>query len=131
MEDIPELREFDEEKRHLLGPVMIPNRFDQHGDGFTFNEVEFSCHYYNKNNFGSCDINHAFDVDCCGIIESYILPSDSVLNGTELPTGTWMVVMEVDKTNTGDVIWQMLMDGELQGFSPQGPMYEHKILEEG
>ena len=130
MEDIPELREFDDEKRHLLGPVMIPNRFDQHGDGFTLNEVEYSCHYYNKEHFGSCDINHAFDVDCCRIIESYVLPTDCTINGTELPAGTWMAVMETDKTNTGDVIWEMLRDGELQGFSPQGPMYEHKILEE-
>lgn len=127
MASIPELREFDEEKRQLLGPVLVPNRFDQHGDALTDNEVEYSCHYYNSNNFGDCDINHVLDVDCCSIIESYILPTTCLINGTEIPLGTWMAVMKVDKTNTGDVIWEMLSNGELQGFSPKGTMYEHVI----
>ena len=128
--ELPELREFDEEKRHLLGPVMIPNRFDRHGDGFTPNEVEYSCHYYNNNNFGQCDINHEWDVNCCKIIESYILPTDITISGTTLIEGTWMVKLQVDKTYTGDVIWEMLQDGDLEGFSPEGSMYENKIVED-
>jgi hypothetical protein len=132
MSDIimPELRHFDSEKRHLIGPVVIPQRFDQHGDGFTVNEVEFSCHYYNRNHYGSCDINHVLDVDCCRIIESYILEVETEINGVTLPAGTWMAKMEVDKTYTGDVIWDMLKEGTLQGFSPKGFMQENKIVEE-
>ena len=129
-EAIPEFRDFDEEQRHLLGPVMLPSRFDLHGDGFTLREVEHSCHFYNKNHFGSCDINHALDVDCVRIIESYILPKKLTINGQKLPIGTWMAVLEVDKTNVGDVIWEMLHNDELTGFSPEGPMFENKIIKE-
>lgn len=128
--EIPDLREFEEERRHLLGPVMIPNRWDQHGDGFSVNEVQYSCHFYNKNHFGNCDINHALDVDCCRIIESYILPTDATINDVQLPAGTWMAVMEVDKTHTGDVVWEWLKEGSVQGFSPQGPMFENKIIKD-
>ena len=127
--EIPELRQFDDERRHLLGPVMVPNRFDRHGDGFTANEVEYSCHYYNKNHFGSTDINHLFNVDCCCIIESYLLEAEVTIGGVILHEGTWMVKLEVDKTNVGDVIWEMLNNGELEGFSPEGSMYENKIVE--
>lgn len=125
--EIPELREFDDIRRHLLGPILIPNRFDLHGDGMTPREVEYSCHYYNKNHFGQTDINHMFDTDCCSIIESYILEEDSIINGTTLVKGTWMGKLEVDKSNAGDVIWESLLDGTLTGFSPDGSLYENKI----
>ena len=128
--EIPELREFDEERRHLTGPVLIPNRADLHGDIFTVNEVMSSCHYYNKNHFGHTDINHEYSVECCSIIESYLLPVPIVLGGIELPEGSWIAVLEVDKTNVGDVIWEMLHTEDLDGFSPQGPMYENKIVKD-
>ena len=124
---IPDVREFDEEKRHLLGAVLVPNRFDQHGDGMSVNEVAYACHYYNKNHFGSCDINHMFDVDCARVIESYLLEVDTDLYGRTFPAGTWMAKTEIDKTNVGDVIWEMLLTAELQGYSPEGDVYEHKI----
>lgn len=127
---IPELREFDEIKRHILGPVLIPNRFDGHNDGMTANEVESACHYYNKNHFGSCDINHVFDVDCARIIESYILEVDTTIEGKLLVAGTWMAKTEIDKTPTGDVIWEAIIAGDLAGYSPEGSVYEHKILED-
>ena len=127
--ELPELREFDEERRHLLGVVMVPNRFDLHGDGFTVNEVEYSCHYYNENHFGNTDINHLLDIDACSIIESYLLEEDTIIAETPLPKGTWMAKMKVDKTHVGDVIWEMLNNGELEGFSPEGSMYENKIVE--
>lgn len=127
---IPELREFDDVKRHLIGPVMVPQRFDLHGDGFTANEVEFSCHYYNKNHFGDCDINHAFGVDCCQIVESYLLENESSIGDKVYPAGTWIAKMEVAKTPTGDVIWEAILDGVLDGFSPEGGAIDYPIVKE-
>lgn len=128
--EIPDVREFDEVKRHILGPVLIPNRFDLHGDGMSLNEIEWSCHYYNKNHFGQTDINHLFDVDCARVIESYLLEVDTTINGEALPAGTWMAKTEIDKSNAGDVIWEMILSGELAGYSPQGGSYEHDIVED-
>lgn len=130
MEDdfiIPDVRVFDEIKRHIVGPVMIPNRFDRHDEGASYNEVEYACHWYNKNNFGDVDINHDYDVDCARVIESYILEVDITLNGIDLHKGTWMAKTEIDKTNVGDVIWEMFLSGELTGYSPEGGVYEIEI----
>jgi len=128
--EIPDVREFDEIKRHILGAVLIPDRFDLHNEGLSKNEVEAACHYYNKNHFGSCDINHIFDVDCAIVIESYILDVDTEINGFVHVAGTWMAKTEIDKTNSGDVIWESILNGDLAGYSPEGSVYEHKILEE-
>jgi hypothetical protein len=107
---------------------MIPNRFDLHGDGATKNEVEYACHHYNKYHFGQNDINHLFDVECVNIIESYLIEAETTIEGQLYVEGTWMAKAEVDFTNTGDVIWEMLIAGDIQGFSPQGDLYENKIL---
>lgn len=127
---IPDIREFDEVKRHILGPVLIPNRFDLHNDGISKNEIEAACHYYNRNHFGDCDINHILDVDCARIVESYILEVDCEIEGETLVAGTWMAKTGIDRTHVGDVVWEMLLSGELSGYSPEGLLYEHKVLEE-
>lgn len=127
---IPDVREFDEVKRHILGPVLIPNRFDLHNDGLSKNEVEAACHYYNKNHFGSCDLNHTLQVDCARVIESYILEVDCEIDGETLVSGTWMAKTEIDRTHVGDTVWDMLVTGELAGYSPEGSVYEHKVIEE-
>lgn len=125
---IPDVREFNEVKRHILGPVLVPNRFDRHDEGLSVNEVEAACHYYNKNHFGNTDINHLFDVDCARVIESYLLEVDTVIEGKELVAGTWMAKTEIDFSNTGDVIWEAIVSGELSGYSPEGSVYEHKVV---
>ena len=127
---IPDVREFDEVKRHILGPVLIPDRFDLHNDGLSKNEVEAACHYYNKNHFGNCDLNHVLQVDCARVIESYILEVDCEIDGETLIAGTWMAKTEIDRTHVGDTVWDMLVTGELAGYSPEGSVYEHKVIEE-
>lgn len=127
---IPDVRDFDEERRHVLGPVLIPDRFDLHNDGLSKNEVEYACHYYNKNHFGSCDLNHILQVYCARVIESYILEVDCEIDGETLVAGTWMAKTEIDRTHVGDVVWEMLITGELAGYSPEGSVFEHKVLEE-
>ncbi len=127
---IPDVREFDEVKRHILGPVLIPDRFDLHNDGLSKNEVEAACHYYNKNHFGNCDLNHVLQVDCARVIESYILEVDCEIDGEILIAGTWMAKTEIDRTHVGDTVWNMLVTGELAGYSPEGSVYEHKVIEE-
>ena len=128
---IPEVRIFDEVKRHILGPVLVPERFDRHGDAMTSNEIEFSCHYYNENHLGRCDREHDQKIlSCAKIIESYILEFPVNYNGVQLPAGTWMVKVAVDKTEEGETIWQQFLSGELQGFSPDGDCMEHKIIKD-
>lgn len=125
---IPDVREFADVKRHLIGAVLVPNRFDRHNEALSFNEVEAACHYYNKNHFGDCDINHTFDVDCARVIESYILEGDCEINGQLMTAGTWMAKTEIDHSNTGDIIWEAIINGELAGYSPEGSALEHKII---
>ncbi len=130
MSTIPDIREFDEVKRHLVGAVLIPDRFDLHNEGLSVNEVEAACHYYNTNHFGSCDINHKFDVECAKVIESYILESDTTIGNKTHTKGTWISKIAIDHSETGNVIWESILNGDLAGFSPEGSAYEHKILGE-
>lgn len=127
---VPDVREFDEIKRHLLGPVLVPDRFDRHNEALSVNEVEAACHYYNKNHFGNTDINHIFEVDCARVIESYILEVDTEIDGQVLVAGTWMAKTEIDFSHAGDVIWEAIVDGDLNGYSPEGSVFEHKVLQE-
>ncbi|AFK66665.1 DNA methyltransferase [Colwellia phage 9A] len=127
---IPDVREFDEVKRHLIGAVLIPNRFDLHDEGLSVNEVESACHYYNENHFGSCDINHLFDVDCAVVIESYILESEMTIGNKTHTAGTWIAKTKIDHSLVGDVIWESILNGELSGYSPEGKVFEHEILGE-
>tara|TARA_R110000851_G_scaffold95639_5_gene207744 strand:- start:1307 stop:1711 length:405 start_codon:yes stop_codon:yes gene_type:complete len=129
--EIPDIRQFDDIKRQMIGPVLIPNRFDRHDDGMSRNEIEYSCHYYNENYFGQCDINHTYNVSCAKIVESYILEVDCVIDGRSLVAGTWMAKTQIDRSNTGDVIWEALLSGELAGYSPEGMVYEHQITDTG
>lgn len=69
-------------------------------------------------------------VDCARVIESYILEVDCEIDGETLVAGTWMAKTEIDRTHVGDVVWEMLITGELAGYSPEGSVFEHKVLEE-
>jgi hypothetical protein len=125
--EIPELREFDAVKRELLGPVLIPSRFDGAGDGMSVEEVIYACRWYNDNAYGSIDINHELEVDCVKVLESYILEYEMVTENVTLPAGTWMMRIKVDDTTVGDLVWGWLLDGTLNAFSPEGACLEHKV----
>ena len=121
---------FNEEKRIVTGPLMIPNKFilrrDEDGNPFyiyftrkTIRKMAEKFFKDGKNN--NTDINHDENVTKENtLIESWI--SESIQHdkaykyGFTLPPGTWYVSYKINDDDT----WQKIKSGELKGFSLAG-----------
>ena len=121
---------FNEEKRIVTGPLMIPNKFilRMQEDGSPY-YIWFSRKtirkmaekFFKMNNHNNTDINHDEDVtDKNTLVESWISESmeyDKAYKlGYMLPPGTWYVSYKINDDDT----WKKIKSGELNGFSLAG-----------
>lgn len=113
-----------EEKRLVVGPVLIPDkkiyRYDGYGEyyiQFSKETIEHLAHkYMMKNHIYSVTTQHEESVDDVALVESWIKTSENdKINdlGIDVPIGTWLVAMKVNNPS----VWQRVKDGELRGFS--------------
>jgi hypothetical protein len=123
-----------EEKRIVLGPAMVPNqkifRKDNEGNPyyvyFSPETIRMIAEKYMKNQYTrNNDLMHdGKAVKDVYVIESWIKEDEndkSVKYGYgDLPIGTWMISMKVDKTPKGDEVWNQVKEGKLNGFSVSG-----------
>lgn len=107
----------DEEHRKAMFVVLVPETADAHGDIYSTDEVEKACANYNRfcmkaNLFHRVETEHAI------VEQSFISPSDFTLeDGREIKKGTWLMWMYFPETETGDLIWKSVKDGEITGVS--------------
>ena len=120
----------DEEKRIVMGPVMIPNKMilrrDENGEPFYiyFSKKtirKMAEKFFKKNNHNNTDINHDENITNNNtLIESWISESikhdKSYKYGFALPEGTWYVSYKINDDKT----WELIKSGELRGFSLAG-----------
>lgn len=120
----------DEDKRIVMGPVMIPNKMilrrDENGEPFYiyFSKKtirKMAEKFFKKNNHNNTDINHDENITNDNtIIESWISESikhdKSYKYGFALPEGTWYVSYKINDDKT----WELIKSGELRGFSLAG-----------
>ena len=121
---------FNEEKRIVTGPLMIPNKFilRMQEDGSPY-YIWFSRKtirkmaekFFKMNNHNNTDINHDEDVTNKNtLVESWISESmeyDKAYKlGYMLPPGTWYVSYKINDDDT----WKKIKSGELNGFSLAG-----------
>jgi hypothetical protein len=120
----------DEEKRVVLGPLMIPNKFilrrDENGEPYyiyfsrkTIRKMAEK--FFKMNNHNNTDINHDENVVTENtLVESWISESmqydKSNKYGYMLPPGTWFVSYKINDDET----WGKIKSGELKGFSLAG-----------
>lgn len=120
----------DEEKRVVLGPLMIPNKFilrrDEDGNPFyiyftkkTIRKMAEKFFKDGKNN--NTDINHDENITKKNtLVESWISESmrhdKAYKYGFMLPPGTWYVSYKINDDET----WEKIKSGELRGFSLAG-----------
>jgi hypothetical protein len=128
-----EIKLMNEERRIIVGPVLIPElkipRRDT--DGSTY-EIFFSqdtvrkvAHLYLKRDLQhNTTIQHQGGlIKGCTVVESWLVegPMDKAVHlGYQVPVGTWMAAMKVDDENT----WQAIKRGELKGYSIEGMFTE-------
>lgn len=121
---------FDDEKRIVTGPVMIPNKMilrrDEDGNPFYIYFTKetirkMSEKFFAKNKHNNTDINHDENITTENtLIESWISESikhdKSYKYGFALPEGTWYVSYKINDDET----WNLIKEGELRGFSLAG-----------
>jgi len=131
-----QFEKIDNEKRLVVGPVLIPNkkilRIDGEGQPY---EVFFSAatieklaqNYLQKGYQGSTTLEHAQRLSGVSLVESWIKTTKldkSNSYGLNLPVGTWMGAFKVDS----DLIWNdYVKNGEVKGFSIEG-LFEHELV---
>jgi hypothetical protein len=121
----------DEEKRLLMGAVLIPEkkilRVDANGEPFwiyfSAETIRQSMEWFYKNSFQSnSTIEHvdAMTLDNVTFVESWIkedlVHDKSVKFGFSEPVGTWFATMKVDN----DDVWAKVKAGQIKGFSIDG-----------
>ena len=123
----------NEEKRIVLGPAMIPDqkifRKDAMGNPyyvfFTAETIRMIAEKYMKNQYTrNNDLMHdGKAVRDVYVIESWIKEDEndkSSKYGYDVPVGTWMIAMKIEKTPMGDKVWNQVKQGKLNGFSVSG-----------
>jgi hypothetical protein len=122
-----------EEKRIVLGPAMVPDqkifRKDAMGNPyyvfFTAETIRMIAEKYMKNQYTrNNDLMHdGKAVRDVYVIESWIKEDEndkSVKYGYDVPVGSWMIAMKIEKTPMGDKVWSQVKEGKLNGFSVSG-----------
>jgi len=125
----------DEEKRIVIGPAMLPNQRIIRKDKitgepyfvfFSPDTIKMIADKYMKNQYTrNNDTEHdGKAVQDIYVTESWIVEDEqydkSRKYGFNVPIGSWMVAMKIPKTPKGEVIWQKIKAGELNGFSVSG-----------
>jgi hypothetical protein len=127
----------DEEKRLVMGPILIPDKqiFRMDGDGipytvfFSKDTVQKLAENYLKKGYqASATLEHDKKINNVNLIESWIVESrtkdKSALYNLNLPVGTWAGVMKIDN----DEIWNdYVKTGKVRGFSVEA-LLEHKLV---
>ena len=131
-----EFQKIDNEKRLVVGPVLIPNKkiFRIDGEGKPY-EVFFKPEtieklaqgYLKKGYQAKSTLEHDKKVSGVTLVESWIKTSKldkSNSYGLNLPIGTWVGMMKIDN----DKIWDdYVKNGEVKGFSIEG-LFTHDLV---
>jgi len=123
------LAEVSNEKRILLGALLIPNKpiYRRKGDDeyyiyFSKNTVEKASQLYLMNgNQSKATLEHQHSINGLTLVESWIVEDEvqdkSRKYGLNVPVGTWMGSVKVNN----DQIWEeFVKTGKVKGFSIEG-----------
>jgi hypothetical protein len=127
----------DEERRLVMGPILIPDKQIIRADGeglpyYVFFRAEtikkLAESYLKKGYQASATLEHDKKIEGITLVESWIIESrtkdKSAIYNLNLPVGTWMGTMKIDN----DEVWNdYIKTGKVKGFSIEG-LFEHKAV---
>ena len=110
---IIDIKKSDALKQIVYAEVYLPMIPDSDGDFMTAETIETAAHKFMKGlRLKSIDVEHNNDLIPASVVESFIArPSDP-----DFFPGSWVVGVHVEDPD----VWDMVMKGELNGFSIQG-----------
>ena len=123
------LKSIDDEKKILMGALLIPNKpiYRRKGDDeyyiyFSKETVKKASELFlMKGKQNNATLEHQFDIEGLTLVESWIVEDKqkdkTALYGMDVPVGTWMGAVKVNN----DEIWNdFVKSGDVKGFSIEG-----------
>ena len=122
------LRSVDEEKRLIMGAVLVPDKpMLRRKEGeefyiyFSKETIRETMERYAKSgNHRQATLEHSFAIQGVTTIESWIVEDEthdkSALYNLNAPVGSWVATMKVDSPE----IWSLVKSGRVKGFSIEG-----------
>jgi len=128
----------NEEKRMLMGPLLIPDKKILRIDGggreydvfISADTIKRVAQLYLQNgNQGEATIEHSKKIKGVSLVESWVTESQtkdkSALYNFALPIGTWFGIMKIED----EELWnEYIRTGNIRGFSIEG-IFDHKPIE--
>jgi L-arabinose isomerase len=102
----------NEELKQVTYIAMLPDEVDLHGDFTSADEVRKACENFNKS-AQRANLFHMVMTDTFEVIESYLSPTDFVLDDKFVKKGTWLMTLQVKD----DTLWNMIKSGDVNGIS--------------
>lgn len=124
----------NEEKRMVMGPILVPNKmilraYEEAGKAPEYFYVHFSPETVRKTaqrfmelgNQKKATYQHAMDIDGVTFVETWVkdFPKDDKSTGYgygDMPVGTWFGIARIDN----DDVWKDVKAGKINGFSIEG-----------
>lgn len=102
----------NEELKQVTYVAMMPDSVDLHGDFTSAEEVRKACQNFNKS-AKRANLFHKVMTDSFEVLESYIAPTDFVLDDKPVLKGTWLMTLQVHD----DEVWKYVKSGDINGIS--------------
>ena len=102
----------NEELKQVTYIAMLPDSVDLHGDFTSAEEVRKACHNFN-NSAKRANLFHKVMTDSFSVAESYIAPTDFVLDDRVVLKGSWLMTLQIND----DDVWEYVKSGDISGIS--------------
>ena len=113
--DVPIQKQHNEELMQVTYVAMMPDFTDLHGDYTSEDEVRKAKESFNKSAMRA-NLFHRMMTDKFSVIESYLAPTDFILNEIPVKKGTWLMTFQIHDDN----LWKMIKSGDINGISIAG-----------
>ena len=119
----PIVKSLNEEKRLATFLVLEPQdddltTNDLHGDWYDADTVEDACHSFNRF-CRKANLFHLVDTTSFEFVESYITEAEITVGEEVIKKGSWLAKIYVNKSESGNLVWESIKSGEFNGLSVQ------------
>lgn len=121
---LPIEKGMSEELKQVTYVAMVPDHTDLHGDFTSADEVRKAMESFNRSH-QRANLFHRVMTDTFDVVESYIAPTDFIINEIPVVKGTWLMTLQV----YDDDVWSLIKSGDINGISI-GAMAKVETLED-
>lgn len=116
----------NEAERKALFVAMAPDVPDAHGAVTSAKEIEKAMRSFNTHCM-KANLFHMVETQEAEIVQSYSTPVDMYIGEEFIVKGTWLQEWYFPETETGEMLWQEVVKGNITGISISGMGYVEDI----